>query len=439
MSRIERAISPGLVCLLAVVAACERETTVSDLPAGPRTGTWQALIEVPGGEIETTFELARDAAGYRASLVNGQERLKVDEVSFDDGELLLRFPVYNNEIRARLDDGRLLGELILLQQFGDVQRLPFRATYGGEHAHEVPDNSARSDLSGRWAVEFVDEDGSVSPSIGQFAQRGSRLFGTFVNPDGDHRYLAGHVSGSQLRLSTFDGAHAYLFTAIVQGDRIVDGHFWSGDHWHQQWSGRRDPQASLPDAFSRTRLKEGFDTLEFAFPNHDGEIVSHADDRFAGKARIVMLGGTWCPNCNDEARYINALHQQYGNQGLEVIALMFEHFEEPELAAEQVRMFRDKNEIGYHTLIAGVSDKADAAAKLPALETVHAFPTTVFIDRSGRVKAIHAGFAGPGTGEYYEQLKQRFSTLVAELLAGQSSPPESDTTAPGPETASGEA
>ena len=104
-------------------------------------------------------------------------------------------------------------------------------------------------------------------------------------------------------------------------------------------------------------------------------------------------------------------------QGLEVVALMFEHFEEHELAAEQVRRFREKFDIEYDTLIAGISDKTEAAKVLPALSAVLAFPTTIFIDRGGRVRDIHTGFSGPGTGKHYENLQQEFRSLITTLLA----------------------
>ena len=111
------------------------------------------------------------------------------------------------------------------------------------------------------------------------------------------------------------------------------------------------------------------------------------------------------------------LHKEYREQGLEVVALMFEHFVEHEVAAEQVRRFREKFDIEYDTLIAGISDKTEAAKALPALSAVLAFPTTIFIDRSGRVRRIHTGYSGPSTGEHYELLQEEFRTLITTLLA----------------------
>ena len=62
------------------------------------------------------------------------------------------------------------------------------------------------------------------------------------------------------------------------------------------------------------------------------------------------------------------------------------------------------------------SDNQKAAATLPALNAVIAFPTTIFIGKDGKVKHIHTGFAGPGTGEYYEEMKEKFNLTVNELL-----------------------
>jgi hypothetical protein len=48
---------------------------------------------------------------------------------------------------------------------------------------------------------------------------------------------------------------------------------------------------------------------------------------------------------------------------------------------------------------------------------VLAFPTTIFLHRDGRVRAVHSGFAGPATKEEHEKLARRFEALIAELLA----------------------
>ena len=127
----------GPLFLACAVVSCSQEVAVTEPPPDPPDGSWQARITVPGGIIETAFELSSSDTGYNASLVNGQERLSIDEVSYSGGELLLRFPVFNNEIRAQYIDGGLTGELILVKRYGEIQKLPFSATPGGEHQHAV--------------------------------------------------------------------------------------------------------------------------------------------------------------------------------------------------------------------------------------------------------------------------------------------------------------
>jgi peroxiredoxin len=385
--------------------------------AGLPTGYWQANIILPGGNIETGIELSRNGNNYTANLINGQERVRIDEVSFIDGELHLKFPAFNNEIRATFNDGRLTGDLTLVKRYGETQVMPFTATPGNGTEQESNKASAH-DLSGRWAVNFHEPDGSDSASIGEFAQRGSRLFGTFLNPNGDHRFLAGHVRGDEFHMSTFDGAHAFIFSGTVnESGAIEDAGFWSGTTWHQTWSAERNDSVKLPDAFGRTLLKPGYDRFEFEFPNEEGVIVSLGDEKYKDKVVLVTIAGTWCPNCNDEARFLAPFYKERRNQGLEIVALLFEHFEDPDLAAKQVRLFRDKFDIQYDTLIAGISDKTEAGKALPALSAVLAFPTTIFIDRDGRVRQIHTGFTGPGTGEHYARLKKSFTDLTASMLA----------------------
>jgi len=132
---------------------------------------------------------------------------------------------------------------------------------------------------------------------------------------------------------------------------------------------------------------------------------------------IVTLAGSWCPNCHDEAAFLRPLYREYRERGLEVVALMFEHFGDFAQAAAATRRFRDKFGIEYTTLIAGTSDTDEASKALPQLTGVFAYPTTIFIDRSGQVRKIHAGFSGPATGQHYEEQTQEFRALVETLLA----------------------
>ena len=78
---------------------------------------------------------------------------------------------------------------------------------------------------------------------------------------------------------------------------------------------------------------------------------------------------------------------------------------------------RQQYGIEYTTLIAGVSDKDEAGQKLPMLKKFYGFPTTVPVDRSGRVQRIHTGFTDPATGDHYKQFVDEFKRNLDQLLA----------------------
>ena len=400
---------------LALATSCGQEVPVIEDPE-LETGYWQARISLPGGDIDTAFEIGRAGENYRATLINGQERVRIGEVSFSDGNLKLRFPAFNNEINATLEGDKLVGTLTLVKRYGEEQTMPFVAIPGGERRGTEEREPAAIDLSGRWDAEFHKVDGTSDPSIGEFAQRGARLFGTFLNPTADYRYLAGYVQGNAFQLSTFDGAHAYVFSGRVDDGVISDAGFWSGTGFHQTWSAERDPDATLPDAYKLTYLNPDYERFDFDFPNLEGQRVSLGDERFRGKVVIVNIAGTWCPNCHDEAAFLAPLYEEYRDLGLEVVALMYEHFEDQEIAIKQISLYREKFDIQFETLIAGISDTTEVAKTLPSLNAVLAFPTTIFIDRSGSVRVIHTGFSGPGTGKHYQQLRNEIIGLIDELI-----------------------
>jgi thiol-disulfide isomerase/thioredoxin len=179
----------------------------------------------------------------------------------------------------------------------------------------------------------------------------------------------------------------------------------------------RDPDASIDASALATQLRNPDAGFTFAFKDVDGRTVSSTDPRFAGKVLLVTLAGSWCPNSHDEAVMLVQFDRQYRSRGLEIVSLMFEQHAEFERAVAAVRRFRAAQGIAYPTLVAGVADKTQASAALPQLDAVVAYPTAIFIDRTGRVRKIHTGFAGPATGVQHDLLRAEFTATIEALLA----------------------
>jgi hypothetical protein len=51
------------------------------------------------------------------------------------------------------------------------------------------------------------------------------------------------------------------------------------------------------------------------------------------------------------------------------------------------------------------------------LDKVRAWPTTIFMDGDGDVRAVYSGFSGPATGAAHERLRDSFERIVSEMLA----------------------
>ena len=64
------------------------------------------------------------------------------------------------------------------------------------------------------------------------------------------------------------------------------------------------------------RTKEGYDRLEFTFPDLEGMPVSLKDEKYQDKVVLVSLAGTWCPNCGDETEFLSAYFEENSTRGL---------------------------------------------------------------------------------------------------------------------------
>jgi thiol-disulfide isomerase/thioredoxin len=380
-------------------------------------GSYRAVLESPGGELPFRLDVAREESDFVLYLVNGKERVRVPEVVVEAGKLTARMPGYENALTATISGDDLEGEVALVRAGGQRQTMPLKARRGETWRFVEEPLTDNADFSGRWSVTFTSDKGKTSPGVAEFEQRFGAVTGTILTPTGDYRFLAGDAHGDELQLSRFDGAQAHLFHASLNERGELEGQHWSGNFGHEQFVAVRNPDAELDMSSVATGMKDPAVKLQFTFQDLDGKPVSLSDPRFQGKVVIVTLAGSWCPNCHDEAAFLAQLYREHREKGLEVVSLMFEHFGDFAQAANATRRFRKSTGIDYVTLIAGTSDKDEAAKALPQLTGVFAFPTTIWVDRTGVVRRIHAGFSGPATGAHYTDLTSEFTEFTLGLLA----------------------
>ncbi len=380
-------------------------------------GDWELGLETPGGTLPCRLELRKQEDGLRtATIVNGSERIVVS-AEFDDNGVVLDFPHYGSRMQLAWTASRdsLQGSWTKPRAGNALAELPVRATRAADSNSE--DSAvAREPFLGRWVIQFSD---SVDPAVGVFraADEHGRVVGTFLTTTGDYRFLSGRVQQDELVLSTFDGAHAFLFIARVDTDRKLTGDFWSGNWHHETWTGQRDSQATLPDAFRQTRVVDQQQLATLRFLNLSGQPTPLVDPASDARVTIVELFGSWCPNCHDAAAVLKDMRAEFGEQNLRIVGLAFELSGEFERDKVQLERYIERFDIDYPVLLAGTSDKTDASARFPVVDRIRSFPTLLFIDQSGNIRAVYSGFSGPATGEAHTNLRKRFHSLVSSLLA----------------------
>jgi thiol-disulfide isomerase/thioredoxin len=406
---------------------------VSGEPGKPpvfRNGQWRAFLErKDGNNIAFNFEV-RDSAGKKVLYIrNAGERLLVDDISREGDSVIIRLPFYESQLRAVVTKEGNLEGVWLRHLVSDYQAVPFKAYYGeafrfagGEAGGGVAATGTGTtggvNVAGRWAAVFRSPNGKDTTfRVGEFQQQGGRVTGTFLDAGGDLRYLEGVVIGDSLKLSCFDGTHAYFFTAKIDGNSLSGGDYFAGPTAHETWTAQKDDNAKLEDQFAMTKWKKEV-PFTFSFKDINGNVVSLSEPRFKGKVVLVQIMGSWCPNCMDETRFLSGFYDEYQRKGVEIVALAYERSTDFVRSQTSLRSFQQRFQVKYPMLITGVAvgDPQRAEKTLPQLERIVNFPTTIFIDKSGRIAKIHTGFSGPGTGGHYEDQKKEFYATVNDLL-----------------------
>ncbi len=402
---MHRLLLSGLI--LVILASCSAKK------AELKTGPWRGLISLQGQQLLFNFEIVKGGEKYTANLINGEETILLDEVTIKDDSVSMTLHIFDAALVAKIEDGKLTGTF--LKNYAKDASLPFEAT-AGDTFRFTSEQNTNVDFTGKYSVQFISNKNDTTVSVGIFSQKENIVTGTFLTPTGDYRYLQGNVIDGKMMLSTFDGNHAFLFSATKTGNSLT-GDYYSGKSSHEKWTAIKNENAKLPDEESLTYLKPGFEKLEFSFPDLTKNKISPSDERYKGKVLVLQIFGTWCPNCMDETKFLTKWYKDNSNRGVEILGLAYERKDDFDYASSRVLKMKEKLGVPYDFVIAGTNDKAKASLTLPALNKVIAFPTTIFIGKDGKVKHIHTGFSGPGTGVYYDQFIQYFNETVNELLA----------------------
>ncbi len=368
---------------------------------------------LPSSQQKVSTQLNKKETMY---IMNGDERIRVDSVSFRNDSVFIKMPVFESSLKAKVENGKWEGVWIKGTS-GQEQVLPFTAEKDKKRFND--DANAKTNISGRWAVTFASDKSKAEASIAQFHQTGNKITGTFLTPTGDYRYQEGIVTRNKLKLSGFDGGHAFLFTAdIINNKTIINGMFYAGAISKDAWTALKNPKAKVHTDVSAMYLKPGEEKLNFHFPDLTGKEVSINDERFKNKVVIVQILGSWCPNCMDETNFLSDYYNKNKQRGIEAIALAYEYSTDFNRSVKSASKFQKRFNVQYPILITGVtvSDTLRTEKTLPQVTPIKVFPTTIIIDKKGQVRKFDTGFFGPGTGSHYVDFKKEFYETIDALL-----------------------
>jgi thiol-disulfide isomerase/thioredoxin len=382
-----------------------------------KEGRWVGVLEMDKNDKSQLLPFNFTYKEGTLVITNAGEKIIIKEITIQNDSINLKLPVFKDEIRAKIiSSDSLLGEYL---HFGSKSKysFPFYAKFGKIERFENANISPAFDISGRWETTVQPDDSDRYTIIGEFRQNGNNLIGTFLTPSGDYRFLEGAVSGNRMMLSCLDGSHTLLFKATISKEGTLEnGILIGGSTWKEKWVAKVNDNIELPDADKQSAVKDGTGEIEFSFLDLNGKKVNLSDEKYSGKAVIVQIMGSWCPNCMDETRLFTGIYDSYKPKGLEIIGLCFEsnNFEE---SKERIQRFVNQLGAKYDFLYAGEVGKSNIFQALPFMKEFKGYPTTLYLDKNHKVKKVYTGFSGPGTGKYYEKQKTDIINLIDKLLS----------------------
>jgi len=439
MRTLPKYLSLGALIIAAVSTA---SANVASQPSSIE-GRWDAALLNNGPDIPFRLDISGSGPTLKGTFYDGFRSYEATtSASFKDGQLILKAEHYLTTITALLKNGELTGNTVL-EGPGYVAHFDFHAV---RHVDSPSVAETPPQIAGSWEIP-LESPSKKGEKAYRFIveQRGVDAAASILRVDGDTGAYSGGYRNGQWVLSHFDGSRPGVIVVKLKGDgtleivahneailRALEGNDskkpGSGGYGEKSRDDSYAPTliAYRPDVArakglpepanytTHTSVRDPHEKFTFNFRDVDGHWVSNEDPRFKGKVVLAIVTGTWCPNCHDEAQYLVQLDRKYRDRGLAIVAL---DFEEPEQQGnlERERAFVKQYGVKYTYLIAGAP--AEMWEKIPQAVNLNTWPATLFVGRDGLVKAIHAGFASPASGEFNRQLQDEFTTKIEQLLA----------------------
>lgn len=377
-----------------------------------------AKIELWRGELNMNdrlqvpflFTLGKNGKKYIMTIVNGEEKINLSCTQKKDSITAL-FPGIDAFLKFRIEGNEIRGYWLNLNK-KKLQKIPLHASNQQKLRFEWSAKEIPSDVKTKYRVVF-DDDSEKKTCVGIFKSEKGFIQGTIMTETGDYRFLDGNINGNSFKMSTFNGTWAMLVEGKIIGDSVV-GNFYSGSSYRTGWRGKADDNAMLRKASSLTYVVND-ETFNFSsIKMLNGKPYRPIQN---STLKLYQVMGSWCPNCLDEMVFFKELHESFSKDGLDIIAFAYENQQDISSALSKLKKFAKRMEIPYTVCYAGNASKEVASATFPMLNQIMSFPTSILVDRNGKIRHVHTGFSGPATGKVYNEYKEEMRGIIKTLLA----------------------
>ncbi len=133
--------------------------------------------------------------------------------------------------------------------------------------------------------------------------------------------------------------------------------------------------ASAPQ-LSIAGLETGSQAPEFELEAADGTRVGLAD--YIGEVVLLNFWAPWCAPCRTEMPLLQSTFESFKDQGFIVLGIDFDE------SADLVASFGDEFGLTFPLLL-------DPGGRIQQQYKVRGYPTTVVVDREGRIQSYHIG------------------------------------------------
>jgi peroxiredoxin len=182
-------------------------------------------------------------------------------------------------------------------------------------------------------------------------------------------------------------------SVIGVGSALACAFLWTGCSDFARKPSAKANQEQKPAASFSLQDAVGKPIPAFSLKDANGQAVRPVD--YQGKVVLLDFWATWCGPCKIEIPWFIELERQYKDQGFAVLGVSMD-----EDGWTAIKPYVQKMQMNYRVLL-GNDDVSTAYGGLDSL------PTTLLIDRQGKIASVHVGVT---------MGKEEFKDAIVKLL-----------------------